>query len=145
MAHLIHNVLPVPLRKIEVIDPETSVKHCVHLMCDRDIGALVVIDKSNQLQGIVSERDIVRSYLNKGLNLETAKAADIVYKEVTILSPHDPIEKAMQAITDTKRRHILISDNNQLIAILSIGDLLFNLLEDKARVIEQLENYIHTY
>lgn len=146
MADLIHNALHMPKRAIIFIHPEDSVKKCINLMTEMDIGALVVVDNNQQLIGIVSERDIVRSCLHKCVNLETAKVADVVHHEITILSPNDHIEKAMQAITATKRRHVLIRDeNNDLVAILSIGDLLYHLLEDKSRVIEQLENYIHTY
>lgn len=144
MAHLIYSVLPMPPRKIEYVRPDDSIKKCIDLMAELDIGALVVVDDDNNLIGIVSERDIVRSCLHKCINLETSKAADVVYTQVTILSPHDVVEKAMQAITQTKRRHILIQENGELLAILSIGDLLFHLLDDKARVIEHLENYITT-
>lgn len=116
------------------------------MMTEYDIGALVVMDNENQLVGIVSERDIVRSCLHKCIDLETAKVGDVVNKDVTILYSNDVVEKAMQAMTATKRRHVLVRDeNDDLIAILSIGDVLYHLLEDKARVIEQLENYIHTY
>ncbi|MGL6028928.1 MAG: CBS domain-containing protein [Legionella sp.] len=142
MTDLIHNVLPQSPRPIAYIHPDNSVKECIAKMVELDIGALVVLDDNEQLQGIVSERDIVRSCLAKS-SLEQTKACEIAFKDVTILSPHDPIEKAMQVMTATKRRHILIRDNNALIAILSIGDLLHHMLEDKARVIEHLEHYIH--
>lgn len=146
MAHPIHNVLPNPPRKITFIRPDETVAKCINIMCERDIGALVVVNQENQLVGIVSERDIVRSCLHKKLNPNTTPAADIVFTKVTILSSHDPVDKAMQAMTETKRRHVLIADNpNEFIAILSIGDVLYHLLDDKLRVIEQLENYIHTY
>lgn len=146
MTDLIHNVLPTPRRKIIYIHPEEPVKKCINLMTELDIGALVVVDNMNQLMGIVSERDIVRTCLHQCVNLETAKVADVLYKDVMILSPNDPVEKAMQVMTATKRRHILIRDEqNEFVAIISIGDLLYHLLEDNARVIEQLENYIHTY
>lgn len=146
MADLIHNVLPRPPRKIAYIHPEESIKKCIDLMNDLDIGSLVVVDHQDQLIGILSERDILRSCLRQCVNLSTGKVADVVYKDVTILSPDDPVEKAMQAMTRTKRRHILIrNDHNEFIAILSIGDLLLHLLEDKDRTIEHLENYIHTY
>lgn len=144
MAHLIHSVLPAPLRRILSITPDVTIKKCIDLMTQNNIGALVVVDKSNKLVGIVSERDIIQSCLQKQFDLHTTLASDIVYKNVTILSPHDMVEKAMQAVIETKRRHVLIYDKNQLLAILSIGDLLFHLLDDKSRVIEQLENYIHT-
>lgn len=146
MADLIHNALPNPRRKIIFIHPEDSIKKSIDMMTEYDIGALVVVDNDNQLVGIVSERDIVRSCLHKCINMNTGKVADVVYKDITILSPNDAIEKAMQAITATKRRHVLIRDeNNEFVAILSIGDLLYHILEDKSRVIEHLENYIHTY
>ena len=145
MANLIHNVLPMPPRKIVFIHPKDSVKKCIELMAELDIGALVVMDNDKGLKGMVTERDIIRACLYKGLDPEKTKASDIAYKDVTILSPHDVVEKAMQAMTETKRRHVLVQEKNEFIAIISIGDLLYHLLDDKARVIEQLENYIHTY
>ena len=149
MTDLIHSVLPTPRRKIAYIYPDDSVKKSIHLMAELDIGALVVVDndKNNKLIGILSERDIVRAFLNKGIiDLEKTKVSDVVCRTVTILSPHDSVETAMEAMTATKRRHILIRDESEeLIAIISIGDLLYHLLEDKDRVIKQLENYIHTY
>ncbi|MCW8407998.1 CBS domain-containing protein [Legionella sp. PATHC035] len=146
MADLIHNALPMPRRKIIYIHPEDSVKKSIDMMTEYDIGALVVVDNDNQLIGIVSERDIVRSCLHKCINLEKGKVSDVVNKDITILSTNDVVEKAMQAMTATKRRHVLVRDEGgELVAILSIGDVLYHLLEDKARVIEQLENYIHSY
>lgn len=144
MAHLIHSVLPVPPREIVFIKPDDTVKKCIDIMAERNIGALVVVDNEDKLVGIVSERDIIHSCLHKGLDIKAAKASDVVYTKVTELSSHDLVEKAMQVMTETKRRHILICENGEFIAILSIGDLLYHLLEDRARVIEQLENYIHT-
>ncbi len=144
MAHLIHSVLPMPPRKIVNIHPDENVKKCIDLMADLDIGAVVVVDNEHKLAGIVSERDIVRSCLHQCVDLNTAKVSDVMYTKVSILSPHDTIDKAMQVITQTKRRHVLISENDEFIAIVSIGDLLFHLLDDKARVIEHLENYITT-
>ena len=143
MAHLIHSVLPEKPRKIIYIHPDDSVKKCIDLMVNHDIGALVIIDDDHQLVGIVSERDIVRGCLDAAKDLNTTKASEIAYKKISILSPHDVVEKAMQVITDSKRRHILIRENEEYVAILSIGDLLNHILDDKTRVIEHLENYIH--
>ncbi len=144
MADLIHSVLPMPPRKIVYIKPGASVKKCIDVMTDLNIGALVVLDSNEQLIGIVSERDVLRSCLYKGCDPKKSKAADIAYTEVTILSSKDTVEKAMQAMTETKRRHVLVKEKNEFIAIISIGDLLYHLLEDKARVIEHLEHYIYS-
>lgn len=145
MAHLISTVLPVTPRKIATILPDETVQRCIELMSELDIGALVIVDHDKNLKGLISERDILRSCIFKGLNPNGTKAIDIAFQNVTILSPHDVIETAMKAMTDTKRRHILIQDNGSMIAILSIGDILYHLIDDKLRVIEQLEKYISSY
>ena len=145
MANLIYSALPTPRRKIVYIHPEESIKQCIRMMTELDIGALVVVDKNKNLIGIVSERDIVRSCLDQCISLDTGKVSDVVYKDVTILSPHDVVEKAMQVITKTKRRYVLIRDDDtqEFVAILSIGDLLYHVLDGKDRTIEHLEKYIY--
>ncbi|KTD20730.1 CBS domain-containing protein [Legionella londiniensis] len=145
MANLLHSILPEPRRPIVYVHPDVAVSRCVAMMVEDNIGALVVTDDENIL-GIVSERDIIRSLLYKGLSPESTKAYEILYADVSVLKETDTVEKAMEVMTVTRRRHILVTDENEaLIAIVSIGDLLLNLLEDKMREIEQLENYIHTY
>lgn len=144
MANLIHSILPQPRRAIVYTHPDVSVARCVEIMIRGNIGALVVSDDDNIL-GIISERDIVRSLVYKELSPATTKASDVLHADVTVLQSSDTVEKAMEVITFTKRRHILVAENREIIAILSIGDVLYSLLEDKARMIEQLENYIHTY
>ena len=143
MSQLIHSILPDPRREIVYITPDLTVFECVNLMISRDIGALVVHDGAS-LAGMVTERDIVRSSLNPGWDIKKTTAGEIAFVDVSILNINEPLEKAMATITRTKRRHILIEENNQLVALLSIGDLVYHLLEDKSRVIEHLENYIHS-
>ncbi|KTD18991.1 CBS domain-containing protein [Legionella jordanis] len=144
MAHLIFSALPQPRRSIIYVSPTLTAAECVKKMTEDDIGALVVRDEE-KLYGIVSERDVLRACLYNGLNPFSTPAADIAFTAVSLLNLFDPVEKAMEVITQTKRRHVLIEDKGEIVAILSIGDLLLHLLEDKTRVIEQLENYIHTY
>lgn len=141
MSNLLHSILPTPNRPIKCVPADLTVAECVKMMVDNDIGALVIGDKKHFL-GIVSERDIVRALVYQGRSAELTKVSDIVYKNVTVLSPNDTVDSAMNAITQNKRRHVLISENEELIAIVSIGDVLFNLIEEKARDIEQLKNYI---
>lgn len=142
MTQLIHSALPQSKRPIKYIGPDLLIIECVSLMTSEDIGALVVLE-NDVLIGILSERDIVRSCLNRGLDPNTTPAKDIVYKP-SVLNINDPIEKAMEIITETKRRHVLVEDQGNVVAILSIGDILFYLLEDKTRTIEHLENYIYS-
>ena len=144
MANLIYSILPEPRRPIVYIHPDVSVAQCVAIMVHDNIGALVVTDDENIL-GIVSERDVVRSLVHKGLSPASTTVSDILHADIAVLSTSETVERAMEEITYTKRRYLLVAEDGQIIALLSIGDLLFHLLEDKTRVIEQLENYIHTY
>lgn len=142
MTNLIYSALPNPRRSIVFIEPNLSIKACVSLMTMQNIGALVVCSEDKTLLGMVTEREVVRECIQRGLDPNQATAADIAYKDVSILDSNDPIEKAMETITKTKRRHILINEDGKLAAILSIGDLLFYILEEKSRMIEHLEKYI---
>jgi CBS domain-containing protein len=144
MTQLIYSALPHPRRPIVYVQSGISVAQCIDRMTKQNIGALVVRD-DDVLIGMVTERDIVRAILKSDFDLQMTTAMDIAYTDVSILNITDPLEKAMEVITNTKRRHVLVEEEGNLVAILSIGDLLFYLLEDQTRVIEQLENYIHTY
>ncbi len=143
MAHLLYSILPSPRRPIVFVYPDVDVAQCVNMMVQENIGALVVTDDENLL-GIVDERDIVRSLVHKGLSPESTKVSDVLCADVTVLKLTDTVEKAIDVITHTKRRHILIADAEELVAIVSIGDILSKLIEDKLQTIEQLQNYIHS-
>lgn len=144
MTNLIYSALPNPRRPMVVVQPTLSVKACVSMMTMQNIGALVVFSEDKTLLGMVTEREVVRNCVHKGLDPNKATAADIAYKDVSILDASEPVEKAMETITNTKRRHILVREDGELTSLLSIGDLLFYILEDKSRVIEHLEKYIHS-
>lgn len=142
MSNLIYSILPKSPRAIVYVHPDVSVSQCVEIMTNHNIGSLVVTDDDNLL-GIVSERDIVRSLLYQGDGLLTRPVSEILWAEVVVLKPTDTVETAMAIITETKRHHVLVAEKGKLVAIVSIGDVLSNLLEEKVRVIQQLENYIH--
>lgn len=143
MTQLIYSALPQPRRPIIYVHPEMKVSECIKIMAQENIGALVV-QEGKKLVGIIGERDIVRGSMQEGFDFHQTKVADLLWSDVSILDLFEPLEKAMETITKTKRRHVLVSEQGNLVAILSIGDLLFHLLEDKTRVIEHLENYIYS-
>ena len=144
MTRLILSLLPSPRRSITYVYPDIVIQQCVETMMSENIGALVVADEENVI-GILSERDIIRHCFAKDADANKITAREACCANISVLKVEDSVEKAMEVITMTKRRHILIEEHGKTGAILSIGDLLFSLLEDNRRVIEQLENYIHTY
>lgn len=141
MSNLIYSILPDPPREIVYVHPDVRVAQCVEIMINRNIGALVVSDDDNLL-GIVSERDIVWGLLNNGIDILKKPASDVLWANVAVLKPTDTVETAMAVITETKRRHVLVAEEGKLITVVSIGDVLFSLLDEKTRVIEQLKDYI---
>ena len=143
MAHLISSILDK--REIVFVHPDASIRDVVRIMVDNQIGAVVVKDEEQaRILGIISERDIIRKVVKMGLDPIHTRAQDVVYSNVTILESHQPIESAMAAITHTRRRHVLIQDDNEVVSILSIGDLMKHVLEEKSIIIEHLENYIYS-
>lgn len=144
MAQLIHSILPETRRPVLYIHPDVSVTQCVEVMTRNDVGALVVTDDEN-IVGIVSERDIVRNLVGKNRSPDTTAVNEIACASVNVLTPSDTVEQAMHLITYTKHRYVLIKEDEELIAIISIGDLLFNLLQDKEQKIDELKKYIQTY
>ncbi|MCX7117393.1 MAG: CBS domain-containing protein [Legionellales bacterium] len=143
MANLIYSILPVPRRAIVFVHPDVSLAQCVTMMVQDNIGALVVSDDVTIL-GILSERDIVRAMTKKDFSRREMKAADILSGKATVLKSSDTVEMAMEAITKTRHRHILVSEEGEIIALLSIGDLVFHLLKDQSLTIEHLQHYIQT-
>lgn len=141
MASLISSLLTN--RELIYTQSNVSVRQIVELMASNKIGAVIVQDE-DALVGIISERDIVRKVVNQGLNPDATTAADIVYSDVTILDKNEPVSKAMQVVTDTRRRHVLVSSNGEVVDIVSIGDLMLNVLSEQSNTIEQLENYIYS-
>jgi CBS domain-containing protein len=143
MAHLISSILVK--RELIFVHPDLDIQECVKIMNQNRIGAVVVKDEEQDLiLGIISERDITRKLVAQNLDPLTTKASDIVYSQVSILSCHEPIEEAMKTINNTRRRHVLIEDEGRVISILSIGDLMKHVLNEKEQVIEHLENYIYS-
>lgn len=141
MAHLIAGIIED--RELIHIQSTVVVRQAVELMASKYIGALVIKDEDTVL-GIVSERDIARQVVAKGLDADIITVADIVHADATVLDKNEVIETAMRAISNTKRRHILVSDNGEVINIVSIGDLMLHVLEEKTETIKHLENYIYS-
>ncbi|WP_367605884.1 cyclic nucleotide-binding/CBS domain-containing protein [Legionella sp. W05-934-2] len=141
MADILAALLPKPRREMIFILPDVNVQQCCDLMVSNDIGALVVWDESN-IQGIVSERDLVRKCLFRRCDAEKIKASDVMCSSISILPIEATVEKAISTITSTKRRHILVEEEGKVVAILSQGDILFHMLQTMQQTVDQLERYI---
>lgn len=108
--------------KVITIQPEQTVRQAVGLLAEHNIGALVVVDRSRQPVGILSERDIVRAAARSDRVLSEPVAA-LMTKDVVLGLPHDDLASVGHTMTERRIRHLPVMDGGQLIGIVSIGDV----------------------
>ncbi len=123
------------------IGPDDTVHTALQLMADKNIGALPVT-KDNQLVGIFSERDYVRKVCLQGkVDLET-RVGEFMTERVFTITPEHTIEQCMATMTEKHIRHLPVMSAGQLAGIISIGDVVKEVLSDREFTIRQLERYI---
>ena len=123
------------------VAPDDSVFEAVQVMSDRDVGALMVLDGS-RVAGIISERDYARKIALEGRASRDTKVADIMTTRVVYALPTQTVDECLALMTDKRIRHLPVMNGDDLVGVLSIGDLVKSKIEEQQHVIEQLEQYI---
>ena len=123
------------------IGPEASVYDAIELMADKEVGALVVLE-GDSLVGVLSERDYARKVVLQGRSSKSTKIKGIMTSRVVYARPKQTVEECMALMTDKRIRHLPVMDGDELIGVISIGDLVKAIIEEQQHVIEQLEQYI---
>jgi len=128
-------------REVWTITPETIVFDALKTMAEKNVGALVVLDKT-EVVGILSERDYARKVILHGKSSKALKVTEIMSANVYSVNPEQDIEDCMTLFTNKRVRHLPVLQNNQLIGIISIGDVVKAIIADQESTIKHLENYI---
>jgi CBS domain-containing protein len=123
------------------VRPGDTVYDAIKMMADKDVGALVVVD-GGRIVGIVTERDYARNVFLKGRASPETLVGEIMVRDVICVTPDKSIEEGMAIMTAKRVRHLPVIDNDELLGIISIGDLVKSIINDREFVIEQLEHYI---
>ncbi len=123
------------------IGPEASVYDAIELMADKEVGALVVLE-GDSLVGVLSERDYARKVVLQGRSSKGTKIKEIMTTRVAYARPEQTVEECMALMTDKRIRHLPVMDGDELLGVISIGDLVKAIIEEQQHVIEQLEQYI---
>lgn len=108
---------------IVTIRPQETIAGAIELLRERRIGAIVVTDAAGDLQGILSERDIVRKLAEAGGAALSLTVADLMTREVVTSTPDERIIQVLQKMTDGRFRHVPVVADGALIGLVSIGDL----------------------
>lgn len=123
------------------VDADATVFAALETMAREDIGALLVMN-GGRLIGLLSERDYARKVILKGLSSPQTKVREIMTETIFYARPEQTVEECMAIITAKRCRHLPVLDDDQLIGLVSIGDLVKASIAEKKFIIEQLENYI---
>lgn len=126
------------------VSPDTRLYEALKLMADKNIGALLVREEG-EIVGIISERDYARKVVLEGKNSMIVPISEIMTKRVLCVSPSQSLEECMALMTDKRVRHLPVLEEDQLVGIISIGDVVKELISQQQFVIEQLENYIRGF
>lgn len=139
---IVRRLLEGKTRGVWSITPDRTVEEAVRLMAEHDVGALLVVVQG-RLVGIVTERDVVRKAVLQGRNLATTPIAEIMTERVLYVRPEQTVEECMALMTDKHLRHLPVLDDGRILGIVSIRDVVADLIAEKSFIIEQLENYIY--
>lgn len=123
------------------ITPTTSVFDALKLMADKDIGALLVM-KGAQVAGIITERDYARKIALMSRSSRDTLVQEIMTSVVMYVRPDQTSEECMALMTENRLRHLPVMDGAKLIGLISIGDLVKDIISEQKFTIEQLEHYI---
>jgi len=123
------------------VAPSVSVCEALREMIDNNVGSLLVVE-NGKLVGLFTERDFARSVAFQGKSAVDGVVGDMMAEAVQSVSPNTTIEQCMALMTDKRTRHLPVLENDELVGIISIGDVVKNLIADKDFMIEQMDKYI---
>lgn len=125
------------------VRPEIAVFEALQTLAEYEVGALMVMDRG-QLVGIFSERDYTRKIALKGLNSKTAQVADIMTTTVVSVGPTTGTQVCMALMSAKKIRHLPVVDGSTVLGMISIRDIMNDIIADHENTIAQLESYIQS-
>lgn len=138
---LVKHILDSKGNDIWAIGPEDTVLDAIRMMADKGIGALLVMD-AGSLVGIVSERDYARKVILQGKASDSTPVSEIMTHEVVVTAAEVTVGECMTLMTEKRIRHLPVTKEDDVIGVLSIGDLVKAIIAEQEYTIQQLENYI---
>jgi CBS domain-containing protein len=123
------------------ISPDATVYEALVLMAEKDIGALLVID-GGKIEGIISERDYARKIAILGKTSKDAPVKEIMSEDVIYVEESQSVEECMVLMIKKRVRHLPVFTNGEMKGLISIGDVVKGIIDEKEFTIDQLVNYI---
>jgi CBS domain-containing protein len=123
------------------IAPDATVYDAIALMAEKNVGALLVMEEE-QLVGIVSERDYSRKVMLRGKTSRNSTVREIMTTELTTAHPRETVEECLRFMTDKRIRHLPVVADGSLCGVISIGDLVKEVISSQKATLDQLRDYI---
>ena len=128
-------------QSVYTVTPEAPVFDAIKLMADKNIGALLVME-AEEVAGIITERDYARKIVLMSRSSKQTPVREIMTSAVMYVRADQTTEECMVLMTENRLRHLPVIDGGRLLGIISIGDLVKDIIAEQRFTIEQLEHYI---
>jgi CBS domain-containing protein len=138
---IVRHILDKKGQLVWTIRPDDTVFAAIQEMARKDVGALVVVENGDPI-GIFTERHYARDVFLKGRSSPTTVVREVIRTGFLYVTPERTVEECMAIMTAERVRHLPVMDDDNLVGLVSIGDLVKSIIEDREFVIDQLTNYI---
>lgn len=138
----IQDLLAIKGSEVWSLGPAHSVYQAIEMMALKGVGALTVLSDEGKLIGIISERDYARKVILQGKSSKSTRVSEIMTRSVIYIEPSSRVDEAMALMTAKRVRHLPVLVDEELVGMISVGDLVKSKIEEQSFVIEQLERYI---
>lgn len=139
----VRSILNTKGHQIMSVEPDAKLADAVKLLGEKKIGAVLVMSQ-NRLEGILSERDIVRVLGERGAGVLEEPVSQVMTRKVVTCKETDTVAELMEMMTTGKFRHLPVLDNNQVVGLISIGDIVKRRVQEYEAEQEALRDYIKT-
>ena len=137
----VRNILQKKGNAVHSISPDSSVYDALEELEENNLGSLVVVE-NGKLTGVFTERDYARKVILKGRSSKETLVRDIMSSRPIFVNPDNTLDECMQLMSDKFIRHLPVLENDELVGVISIGDLVRYIIYEKDFIIDNLEHYI---
>lgn len=138
----VKHILKAKGNKVWTLEKDATVLDALQLMAKTHTGSVVVVNDEDKLVGIFTERDFARKVGLQEINPVKIKVVDVMNTKPITVDPEDSVGKCMEIMTEQRIRHLPVLKNGKLVGIVSIGDVVKDIIEELEFMVQQLENYL---
>jgi CBS domain-containing protein len=142
LAGNVRSILQNKGKEVHSLSPEATVYNALEMMAEKKTGALLVIG-GGKLLGVISERDYARKGILQGRMSKDTPVSEIMVSPAIVASMDSTVEECMHLMTENRIRHLPIVERDQVVGVVSIGDLVKSIITEQADTIDRLQDYIH--